>query len=320
MAASNRHSVDPATHMFLVPRKELTQPDQIPLWEKSQAYADVLGFIFAMNEAVRDKKLRDEYTISGPVEKISTLFDTFDTWIAEIPPIDQPQRFGNKAFKQFYDKLVADSSGLLENILGEKYFNSIPEISIYLNESFGNSTRIDYGTGHELAFIAFLCCLYKIGFLKEPDAVATVFHVFVRYMSICRKLQATYMMEPAGSHGVWSLDDFHFIQFIWGSSQLMGHKRITPARAVQEDYYRSFDKDYMYLAAIKHICSVKTGPFAEHSNQLWNISGVPLWNKVNCGLIKMYKAELLAKFPVIQHFLFGSLLTLEPEQEEQQGA
>ncbi|KAK6304961.1 hypothetical protein J4Q44_G00237410 [Coregonus suidteri] len=54
---------------------------------------------------------------------------------------------------------------------------------------------------------------------------------------------------------------------------------------------------------------MKTGPFAEHSNQLWNISAVPNWSKVNQGLIRMYKAE---KFPVIQHFKFGSLLSIQP--------
>lgn len=37
---------------------------------------------------------------------------------------------------------------------------------------------------------------------------------------------------------------------------------------------------------------MKTGPFAEHSNQLWNISAVPTWAKVNQGLIRMYKAEV----------------------------
>lgn len=37
---------------------------------------------------------------------------------------------------------------------------------------------------------------------------------------------------------------------------------------------------------------MKTGPFAEHSNQLWNISAVPSWSKVNQGLIRMYKAEV----------------------------
>ncbi|KAJ7988164.1 hypothetical protein DPEC_G00320770 [Dallia pectoralis] len=56
---------------------------------------------------------------------------------------------------------------------------------------------------------------------------------------------------------------------------------------------------------------MKTGPFAEHSNQLWNISAVPTWSKVNQGLIRMYKAECLEKFPVIQHFRFGSLLSIQ---------
>lgn len=315
---ADQNKVDPDKHIFLIPKKELSKPDQMEVWEKSQAYADILGFIGAMNDSVKNKKLRDPYTMSGSVQKLSTLLEKLDCWIDNIPPVDQPQRFGNKAFKQFYDKVVDESAELLENVLDEKYHACIPEISIYLNESFGNSTRIDYGTGHELAFVAFLCCLYKIGILDEPDALPTVFNLFMKYMGICRKLQDTYMMEPAGSHGVWSIDDFHFMQFIWGSSQLLNHGRITPARAVQQDYYQSFDKDYMYLAAIKHICSVKTGPFAEHSNQLWNISGVPLWSKVNTGLIKMYKAELLAKFPVIQHFLFGSLLTLEPDQPRSQ--
>lgn len=79
---------------------------------------------------------------------------------------------------------------------------------------------------------------------------------------------------------------------------------------------------------------MKIGPFAEHSNQLWNVSAVSTWSKVNSGLIKMYKAEVimiveyfvnnnnllfftslfqvLAKFPVIQHVFFGSLLPLTP--------
>ena len=53
---------------------------------------------------------------------------------------------------------------------------------------------------------------------------------------------------------------------------------------------------------------VKFGaPFAEHSPILNDISELPSWGKVNEGLAKMYRGEVLGKLPVVQHFVFGSL-------------
>ncbi|MGH0188132.1 UNVERIFIED_CONTAM: hypothetical protein FKN15_028074 [Acipenser sinensis] len=187
-----------------------------------KAYVDYIGFILTLNEGVKGKKLTCEYKVSESIENLLALLNTLDRWIDETPPIDQPSRFGNKAFRLWYTKLDQEAENLLRSVIPPALGAAVPEVALYLKEAVGNSTRIDYGTGHEAAFAAFLCCLCKIGVLRVDDQLAIVFRVFDRYLKLMRKLQKTYRMEPAGSQGVWGLDDFQFLPFIWGSSQLVG--------------------------------------------------------------------------------------------------
>lgn len=83
---------------------------------------------------------------------------------------------------------------------------------------------MDYGTGHETSFALFLLCLTLIRFFDpEPDLEREiVLAVFVRYLRLCWRLQDVYKLEPAGSHGVWGLDDYSFLGYIFGSAQLRG--------------------------------------------------------------------------------------------------
>ena len=70
----------------------------------------------------------------------------------------------------------------------------------------------------------------------------------------------------------------------------------------------------LYFSAIGFIYDVKKGPFWEHSPMLYDISGVRAgWAKINKGMIKMYMAEVLSKFPVVQHFYFGSLFSWDED-------
>lgn len=43
---------------------------------------------------------------------------------------------------------------------------------------------------------------------------------------------------------------------------------------------------------IQSFDQVKTGNFAEHSNQLWSISSVDSWIKICSGLVKKYQKEV----------------------------
>ncbi|KAL0015597.1 hypothetical protein SO802_002666 [Lithocarpus litseifolius] len=97
------------------------------------------------------------------------------------------------------------------------------EIVPYFTDSFRNSSRIDYGTSHETNFAVWLYYLARLGVINEEDYHAVVARVFVKYLELMRKLQLVYCLELAGSHGVWGLDDYHFLPFVFGSSQGKGN-------------------------------------------------------------------------------------------------
>lgn len=73
----------------------------------------------------------------------------------------------------------------------------------------------------------------------------------------------------------------------------------------------------MYLACIHFINTVKTtASLRWHSPMLDDISACKTWIKVNEGMIKMYKAEVLSKLPIMQHFMFGSIIHFEGGQAQ----
>ena len=113
---------------------------------------------------------------------------------------------------------------LLATVLPAKLHPAVPYLSPYLLTSFGSFSRLDYGSGHEASFAVFLLCLSLLGFFTSEQDVErqVVLLLFVRYLKLCWRLQDVYNLEPAGSHGVWGLDDYSFLGYIFGSGQLRG--------------------------------------------------------------------------------------------------
>ncbi|OCT57551.1 hypothetical protein XELAEV_18003332mg [Xenopus laevis] len=113
-------------HTFIVPKKEINMVPDMGKWKRSQAYADYIGFVLALNEAVKGKKLTDDYTVSEEAESL----------VSTVIPVH----------------LSA----------------AVPEVALYLKESVGNSTRIDYGTGNSLQRIQDLGrCLEKFPVIQH---------------------------------------------------------------------------------------------------------------------------------------------------------
>lgn len=51
--------------------------------------------------------------------------------------------------------IFQNAENLLNEVFEEKFHKAVPEISVYLVEGVGNSTRIDYGTGAWLSFLLY---------------------------------------------------------------------------------------------------------------------------------------------------------------------
>jgi serine/threonine-protein phosphatase 2A activator len=300
---------DLSTRDFIRPVKEITTKPKLETFLNSSSYADFEGFLSRTSDAVVGKRISQVTHISDFLLRVLKMLDEMEALLQEFPPIAQPMRYGNKAFRDYGRVFAERVLGYLDNVFGD----SLPkegkvELSVYLIESIGNTTRIDYGTGHETNFVAFLYCLERLGFVSRDDYEALILKVFHRYIVVMQRIQKTYMLEPAGSHGVWSLDDYQFLPFFYGAAQLTKQEIISPKEVLNVDRVKELKDDYMYFAAIDFICQMKTGPFGEFSPILFDMAHVPFWYKLHRGLLKMYKDEVMKKFPIMQHFFFGSII------------
>jgi hypothetical protein len=375
-------------HVFQQPAKCIHDNHDFEAFVRSSAYHEILGFVKACAEAVVDKpnsydapevsaednadtasntasnKFRRHHHAKRIIQRFVDFMNELYEQVNEIPPLQQPMRFGNKAFRLWHTKLMEKSPAFIRELLqfhmkeleeirqGEKsepteectstevereairqqessttgdsqdeilnvdnLDQAVAELAPYLFDMFGNATRIDYGTGHELNFAIFFLLLIKLQILQETseDLVYIVTRAFVAYIRTMRKLQHDYMLEPAGSHGVWGLDDYHCLLFLWGSAQLSKQSdndiEMPPACIHDDRCLAENQSEYLYLEGVAFIKKIKHGaPFAETSPMLNDISHINHWAKVCSGLMKLFQGEVLNKFPVIQHILFGSLL------------
>jgi len=115
-------------------------------------------------------------------------------YLAEETPIvnDPNQRFGNKAFRTYIQRTTdylssstpssstrsTGTSSIVDPNLSQTFLQACPGeikadvLDLWIGgNAWGHETRLDYGTGHELAFVLGLWVLVKRGWLARDGDV-----------------------------------------------------------------------------------------------------------------------------------------------------
>ncbi len=147
---------------FIKPSRRILSAKDLELFIASPTYDLLISFVFALTDAVRDCPVSaldqdgGREGVSESVHKIVDVLDQVEEVVKQCPAEDAGgSRFGNKAFRTFLDALENVQERWHRQI-GVQQNEAIEEVATYFLQSFGNRTRIDYGSGHELNFIIWL--------------------------------------------------------------------------------------------------------------------------------------------------------------------
>jgi serine/threonine-protein phosphatase 2A activator len=172
-------------HKFITPVKRINEGQDVPRFLTSRAYVDIGKFVMQLNISMCPRKFEingvqqiktwelgnPDIVFSAAVQRIQNMLERIDSITDEVPPDTGPRRFGNISFRKWYNLLQSMAPGLLKDYLPASVFDdgsgeeitARDELAAYLLGGFGSAQRLDYGTGHELSFLAFLGCIWKLG-------------------------------------------------------------------------------------------------------------------------------------------------------------
>jgi serine/threonine-protein phosphatase 2A activator len=168
--------------------KRINTGADLPHFLSSLAYREIGIFILQLNRALCPRKPSPASSSNSttsttkiqtfpldapradpePVTQLRALLHKVEAIIDEVPPEKGPRRFGNASVRRWGERLESRVEGLLREHLPGRVWEewgegAMVEVKGYFLGGFGSFERLDYGTGHELSFLAFLGGLWKLG-------------------------------------------------------------------------------------------------------------------------------------------------------------
>ena len=192
-------------HSFFIPAKKINEGYNVSDFLKSMAYRDIMTFLLQLNRSMFPSELNGSVITwatnspylapCGIILDLQGLLKKLHVFIDEVPLDTGPRRFGNISFRTWSKRLEDNADELLALHLSQisrrfkssSEFNAFTELKAYLLGSFGSSQRLDYGTGHELSFLAFLGGIWKLGGFGASENGGTERSIVLNIIEPCVK-------------------------------------------------------------------------------------------------------------------------------------
>jgi len=137
----------------------------------------------------------------------------------------------------------------------------------------------------------------------------------------------SYQLEPSTNteHGNWCLSGYQFVGFLWGSAQLAGiyedgggddsgpapnGELSSPAAVVTDaEVCRRHRDEYVFAKCMDAVYrrAENDVPLWYHSYQLWNLTALLRWDRVNGCLMAAYQRDVLGRYDVVRQLAFCKL-------------
>lgn len=308
-------------------------------YQSSLSYHDLIDYVNRTSIAIQGVR-PGKYPVSATMLSLCSMFDDIDqAWLSSPVPgtstsakatataiteatlfklthkvtDEDRSKYLHKitSFRSWSRKMLRNVFHTLAVALPVNQCIHVAELGQYVSSSFGSQSRLDYGNGHELSFVFFLCSLFRADILKPDDYPAAALMLFARYLNCVRMLQQTFELRPAGFHGAYSVDDYQFVAYLWGAAQLCYKAPFKPRESLNPEVYNKWRDTYLLASCIAFVGETKTGSFAAHSSHLWSIAALRTWTKVFDGLHNMYLKSILSEFHMLRNLLFGDLMSYD---------
>lgn len=266
----------------------------------SSAYFKLLGFLEDQNYfMIKNGVYRTN-------EDLTNILNEIESFVDDTPLIEGSHRFANIGAEVVHEKLANLD---LSKFLKKQYLHTeitkemIKTLKMYLIESFGNKVRLDYGTGHEIFFLSFIFICKELSIAHDYE----IKPLFKQYFDIVRKYIFKFNIEPAGSNGMFAIDDYQFLPFLFGSAELIE----TDVKF--DDILNNLkDKTHMFAEQLyfceRHKCRAGELPFSRHSPVIYSLRNSK-WSFINEKMLEEIRNKVFDRFVVMQHFKFSIFLS-----------